>query len=308
MIFTKLIETANKNLDKKALNAYTYKSLFDKVENSNYVSVSESYDERVIIDILVAAKENKPIAILPKFKRDTVNIPENLPRGFGIMLFSSGTTGPRKPIWLHEGMILANAKSAIVSQGIDPADKILTVSSLNHTGGLNVQTIPGLLMGSEITYKQFNAFSFFKDIEGHTITHLVPVMIDALMNVKNQSLPSSVRLVVAGSDCVSKAQAEFWQSKNVNFMINYGLTEAGPVICNHIFKPDESLDIFDQGVPLGDTFWTDYAVKDGELALKGNAVNKPDWLFTGDCVSKYNEWLIYLGRKSAGCQIVSKQY
>lgn len=308
MLFNKLLEAANKNLNKVALNDYTYQDLFDKVENSSYSPICNSYDEQVIVDLIVAARENKPLVIMPKFKRDEVSIPNELPNGFGIILFSSGSTGPRKPIWLPAGMILENARCAILSQKLHSSDRILTVSSLNHTGGINVQTIPGLLMGAEVTCKSFNAFTFFKDLEGYTVTHLVPVMIDALMNVKTKVVPKSVRLVVAGSDCVSEEHVKFWQSKKTDFMINYGLTEAGPVICNHIFTPTESLEIFNYGVPLGDTFWSEYKIHDSELFLKGKNINSESWISTGDCVQQQDRWLIYAGRKSAGCKIIPKQY
>ena len=86
------------------------------------------------------------------------------------------------------------------------------------------------------------------------------------------------------------------------------MTEAGPIILNHTFNKDSDLSIYNFGVALGDTAWCEYKIIDGELFLKGNAVNASDWIATGDCVEKNGDWIVYRGRKSAGCKIIPKQY
>lgn len=284
----------------------SYKDLLDIVEDRSYDPICRYKDHNILINILVAAKHNKPIFIVPKFGE--VDVPNFYDNGFGIYLSSSGSTGKKKNIFLSENMLEENARNAILSQRLSTDDKILTVCSLNHTGGLNAQTIPGILIGASVTIKEFNAFRFFKDLEGHTVTHLIPIMIDALSKIKNKTITSSLRLVVAGSDCIDKTHVEFWQNRGVPFMINYGMTEAGPIIINHVFSPDEDLDIFSQGVPLGTVSYCETDIRDGELYLKGPCINSSGWLKTGDCVYRQDEWIMYRGRISHGCKIIPKNY
>jgi acyl-CoA synthetase (AMP-forming)/AMP-acid ligase II len=309
MLFTKFLDTAKKYQTKLAINNLTYDDVVNLVQTREYCPVCYSTDYTVILDILKAASINKPIVILPKFKRDEVIIPE-LQDNFGIYLFSSGSTGKRKSIFLSEEMILANSSNAIECQTISEYDNILTVCSLNHTGGLNAQTIPGLLIGAHIIVEEFNAFNFFKKLQQHqiTLTHLIPLHIDALIKVKSKIKIDHLRLVVAGSDCVYLNQIKFWLELDTEFMVNYGLTEAGPIILNHTFNKTSDLSVYDHGVVLGNTTWCEYKIIDGELFLKGNSVNTNDWLATGDCVEKKDNWILYRGRKSAGCKIIPKQY
>lgn len=311
MLFNTFYSTVQKYQTALAINDLTYQEVYDLVKSREYKSVSYETDWTVLLDILKAAEVNKPIVILPKFHREEVDIPSELPDEFGIILYSSGSTGVRKQIFMPERMIVANAENAIRCQRIIPADKILTVCSLNHTGGISAQSLPGLLVGAHVIVTPFNVFNFFKiiQIEKITLTHLVPIMIEGLEKVKNKYDLSSLRLVVAGSDCVYKKHVEFWISRGVNFMSNYGLTEAGPIIINKEYTKDTDLSIFDQGVPLGTVAWCDTKIENGELLLKGDCIsNNQDWFKTGDCVYQIDQWYMYQGRLAAGCKILPKKY
>jgi acyl-CoA synthetase (AMP-forming)/AMP-acid ligase II len=311
MLFNTLLNVAEKYPNKLAINDITYSKLLDIIANRSYDIVCKNTGVDVLLDILTAAYHNKPIFILPKYNRDEVIISDHIDREkFQIVLYSSGSTGSRKQIFVPEEMILKNADNSVKCQNLSKDDKILTVCSLNHTGGINAQTIAGLTVGAHIIVKEFNPFNFFKILETEkiTVTHLIPIMIDSLIKVDNARYLEDLRIVMAGSDCVYKHHVEFWNNLSVDFIVNYGLTEAGPIIINHKFTKGSSLDVFDQGVPLGTDVWCDYKINDGELLLKGKEVNSEEWFKTGDCVEVYKNWILYKGRKSAGCKIVPKQY
>lgn len=311
LLFNSFFDVATKSPDKLALNNWTYAEILDKINQAEYSLVSQSEDEDILIDIFKASKLNRPLIILPKFQKNNIEIENLIADQFNLYLFSSGTSsGNRKNIRLSESMILENSRIAQLCQRITKNDTILTVCSLNHTGGLNAQTIPGLLIGARVIIKKFNAFTFLKDLttDNISLTHLIPIMNTALLNTKNKTIPKNLRLVVSGSDCVSKLHAKFWLDKNINFMINYGMTEAGPMVINHEFQTTEELDIFDVGVPLGTSCWCNYTIVNNELFLSGNLIYTPEQLATGDCVSTHGSWFIYHGRKSAGCKILPKKY
>lgn len=311
MLFNTILTVSEKYPDNLAINDITYRKLITLLKSRPYSLVCDKAGVEILLDILTASYHNRPIFILPKYHRDDIDIPKDIDdENFKITLYSSGSTGMRKKIVLNEEMILKNAANAIACQDISNTDKILTVCSLNHTGGINAQTIAGLTVGAHILVKDFNAFNFFRilDEEKITITHLVPIMIDSLIKVNNSKPLKHLRIVMAGSDCVYKHHVEFWNKLDVDFILNYGLTEAGPIIINHKFSKNINLNIFDEGVPLGTSIWCEYKIEDGELFLKGKEVNSDGWLKTGDCVTISGLWFLYQGRKSAGCKIIPKKY
>jgi len=299
MLFNTFQDAVDKYSNQLAINDITYSHLYELVLKREYTAVSYATDWTVILDVLKAASLNKGIAIMPKFKRELIRMPVTVPEQFGIVLFSSGSSlGVRKEIVMPERMIMANAVNATQCQNISHQDRILTVCSLNHTGGLSAQTIAGLLNGAHNFIEPFNAFNYFRLLKENeiTLTHLIPAHIDALIKVNPDIETPLLRLAVAGSDCVYQHHVDFWLDRSVDFIANYGMTEAGPIIINHKFTPGCDLSVFDVGVPLGTRTWTDTKIVDGELFLKG------------DCVVQHNEWFIYRGRKSAGCKIIPKAY
>lgn len=311
MLFNTILEVSKKYPTNLAINEINYQDLIELIKSRPYSLVCTNTGADVILDILTASYHNKPIFVLPKYHREEITVPTEINiEKFQLILYSSGSTGTRKQIIIPENMILKNANNSVICQELTSKDKILTVCSLNHTGGLNAQTMGGLTVGAHVIVKEFNPFNFFKilDNENITVTHLIPIMIDSLIKVNNRKLPPNLRIVMAGSDCVGKHHIKFWNDLNVAFILNYGLTEAGPVIINHKFIDNQELEVFDIGVPIGSTVWCDYKIIDNELYLKGDEINTKEWLLTGDCVELINEWFFYRGRKSSGCKIIPKKY
>jgi acyl-CoA synthetase (AMP-forming)/AMP-acid ligase II len=309
MIFNEFKKVAEKYSNRLALNHWTYKDLLRMILEKKYQKISSSENELILVDILRAASLDKPLVIPPKFQSNLIELPET-DKGFSLYLYSSGSTGNRKSIKLDEKLLFANFKNAQDCQNLTNLDKILTICSLNHTGGINAQSLPGLLSGSHVIVEKFNPYSLSGLLKKHeiTVTHLIPVMIDTLLKIKKFNVPPGLKLVVAGSDCVKKEHVEFFLDRQTPFMINYGLTEAGPIIINHKFTDKKELSIFEHGVPLGKIVWCNYSINEKELYLKGDCVATDDWLLTGDCVYKKEDWFMYQGRISAGCKIVPKSY
>jgi hypothetical protein len=300
MLFTRFKETAQKYFNKLALNTMTYGELLALVESE--------CGGGVLVDILRASRLNKPCVILPHNKIG-IELPQELPDEFCLVLWSSGTSGGnRKPVILTETMLIANANNSIKCNEITPIDVIYTVCSMKHTGGINAQSLPALLAGAHVVVESFNAFSFFRrigELEA-TITHLVPRMMTALNQVDWRSVPT-LKTVMCGSDCVEKWHVEFFINRGCGFIINYGLTEAGPIIINHHFKQGDDLSVFNYGVPLGTKAWCETVFTGRQLGLIGEEV-KYGCILTGDCVFLREGWFMYEGRVNAGCKIIPKAY
>jgi acyl-CoA synthetase (AMP-forming)/AMP-acid ligase II len=131
---------------------------------------------------------------------------------FSLYLYSSGSTGIKKSIKLTEKMIFSNFQNAAKSQNLSSNDNLLTVCSMNHTGGINAQSLPGLLVGSHVVVDNFNPYTILNKINQYniSITHFVPIMIDALLKLKKIKNINNLRLAVAGSDCIKVEHAEFF--------------------------------------------------------------------------------------------------
>lgn len=299
MLFTTFKATAEKYPLRLALNDLSYAELLMMVE-------SDDDNGCVLTRILRAARRQQNIIVKPMNTNDIKQAKSRI--GFYLVLWSSGSTGIREPVYITEDMILANAKNSIECNAITPEDIVYTVCSMSHTGGINAQSLPALLAGAHVITEEFNAFTFFRRINelGATITHVVPRMLPVLMRMEHKATPT-LKTVMCGSDCIDVKYVEFFNSLGCDFIINYGLTEAGPVIISHRFKPNDDLTIFDHGVPLGTKTWANAVIIGPQLCLIGKSVIDGS-MVTDDCVYMRDDWFMYQGRVSAGCKIIPKAY
>lgn len=308
MFYISLKEIAEKFPNKLAVNNMTYTELLDKSIERPYNTVCNSIGVDILLDLINASYLNKPIIVLPKDNKELAIIPETLPENFNLILYSSGSTGKRKPTIIPERMLMANIKNVIKCSQLSSTDKILTVCSMNHTAGLTCQTLGGLFSGSSIIIEAFNPFNVLKLLKTHeiTVTHVIPMMTEILL--KNHSKPDlpNLRMIWMGSDCITKQQVEFWMTDNLKFMTVYGLTEAGPPVIYHIFDSKSDLSILEQGVIAGSVPCCEVKIVDNELLICGDIVNIDGWLKTGDCFKYENGLYYYTGRVSAGGKIIPK--
>jgi hypothetical protein len=308
MLFTRFKQTAEKYYNRPALNGMLYAELLELVESDDYVSVSDGNGVRVLIDILIASRHGASI-VVPPLVQENYSVVEK-DDGFGLYLYSSGTTGgTRVPFKLTDKMIVSNAMNSIACHNMTFSDIIYTVCSMHHTGGINAQSIAGLLCGAHVIVESFDPRIYFKRLSevGATITHLVPRMIDSLLKIKN-TYPLRLEVVMCGSDCVRRQHVEYFTNMGVDFISNYGLTQAGPVLINHKFTSDSDLSVFDKpDVLLGTLAWCETMFIGTTMYVKGDAISGDEWLNTGDCIYKNNEWYMYRGRSINGvCQKVAK--
>lgn len=316
MLYKLFLDTANKFPHNMALNNFTYQELVEKIDNINYEFIVEDQDYNVLIRILNAAKINKPITILPKHHRDKVELPViNNSSDFKLIMYSSGSTGQKRiPKIISESMLLSNIKNVTKIQNLTYTSKVLTVCSLNHTGGINTQSIPGLMCGAHIITDNFNAFNYSSKLKQHNITHshLLPAYVEALIK-NNNKLPNNLELIMIGADCVLQHHIKYMLDQQIAVMQLYGLTEAGPPAIYHLWNINDDTSVLSsvnetEQVFLGSKCLCDFKIINNELFLKGDIIASDDWLATGDCVQLKNEWFMYQGRKIAGCKIIPKAH
>ena len=238
-----------------------------------------------------------------------------------LMMYTSGTTGrPKGAILSHANMNWHCVNTLLSPAEVKTDDVVLTVAPLFHIGGLNIYSIPALYRGAAVVlHAQFDPLATLASIaqERASLLFMVPAMWQALTQVPNfddYDLSALTTGLTGGSACPIPV-IEFFQSRGINFIEGFGLTETAPSICvleskdavrknGSVGKPLSlsTLAIFDAEdapVAAGDI---------GELVVRGPSVfegywNRPEataeafangWFHTGDLAMMDAEGFFYI--------------
>ncbi|MFD1037118.1 long-chain fatty acid--CoA ligase [Virgibacillus byunsanensis] len=240
------------------------------------------------------------------------------------IIYTGGTTGRPKGAVLSHRSILWNALNTITSWNLNNDDTTLTCLPMFHTGGLNVYTLPLLLIGGKVVIaSEFKAEKAVEDLIKYkcTVVLFVPTMYHMMIQTdafKQSTFPDMKVFVSGGAPCPHKIYDAFAE-KGIAFKEGYGLTEAGPN--NFYIDPKDTVyKLGSVGKPMlfndikiitddGETAKSDDV---GELLLRGNHAfefywNKPKqteetiidgWIHTGDLARQDKDGYVYIvGRK-----------
>lgn len=222
----------------------------------------------------------------------------------GISIKSSGTSGEQKEIFQPPAKLIAASKVAIDCQKLTSKSRILTICKPDHAAGLLSQTLPAYLIGAYYNIVSFNAYRFFKDIKGYTHTMATPLHLKLIMCTKEfKTCDLSGLFILTGADPVEWHVLEAFVQKGAIVCPNWGMTEIGPICINKTFyNIDQVIEAKSQAVEhttiLGDMYYCDYKLVNGELYVKGDICVYDDWYATKDIVSQKNNVLFFHGRKN----------
>jgi acyl-CoA synthetase (AMP-forming)/AMP-acid ligase II len=223
----------------------------------------------------------------------------------GTYLKSSGTSGDPKEFFQSPQKLLAASQIAIKVQGITSSSKIYTCCKITHAGGLLAQTLPGLIVGATVNVEVFNAYEFVKQITQYTHSHITPLHAKAIMLTKNfQNLNLTGVTITCGADPVTWDIIESFVEKGCTFIVNWGMSEIGPMAINSTFTSIEQVLEEKRNAPsnstiLGSNSYCDFKIIDNELYVRGDICIYDDWYATGDTViQNSNGTLYYTGRKN----------
>jgi acyl-coenzyme A synthetase/AMP-(fatty) acid ligase len=220
----------------------------------------------------------------------------------GITISSSGTSGEPKSFYQSPAKLRAANKIARESQHITADSKIYTCCKTTHAGGLLAQTLPALEIGAEVDIVPFNAYDFVRNINKYTHSHITPLHARAIMLTKGfQTLDLSGVWITCGADPVQWNVIEAFVDLGATFLVNWGMSEVGPMAINTRFCTMEKVQAYKAICPsdatiLGDVSHCDFKVDQGELYVAGEISIYQGWYATKDRVSIKDGILFYHGR------------
>ena len=146
--------------------------------------------------------------------------------------YTSGTTGnPKGVVYHHRGAYL-NALGNLLVRGMRQHPVYLWRLPMFHCNGWCFPWTVTALAGTHVCLRRVEAASVYEGIERHGVTHLcgAPVVMNMLLNARNERLPRPVDLMTAGA---APPAAVIGGMEALGFRIThvYGLTETyGPAV------------------------------------------------------------------------------
>ncbi len=195
---------------------------------------------------------------LPDFKRIEVKnfdeilsgAPDDIPskvtyRDIGMIMFTSGTTGPSKGALMPHGHLYLFGHCMETHLGLTEDDHYYICMPLFHAQAIMMQFFATLIAGgSAVLAKQFRATSWIDDIREHecTVTNLLGVMNDFVLRqpAKNTDTDNELRIVSAvpvTDETLENLRTRFAVPK---FNELFGMTECNLPVVRPLDAPDEA--------------------------------------------------------------------
>jgi acyl-CoA synthetase (AMP-forming)/AMP-acid ligase II len=177
-----------------------------------------------------------PIAGEPAEARQSHRRPAlSLPGLGGVVLSSSGTTGPPKVINLGEQQLLATARQIARNHELQPDDCGFNPLPLFHINAEVVGLLSSLVAGAQLVLDdRFHRTGFWQTLSRHEATWLnaVPAIIARLAErAPDEPVPSSLRFVrSASAPLPADTLRAFETATGVGVLETYGMTEAASQI------------------------------------------------------------------------------
>ena len=166
-------------------------------------------------------------------------------RDIGMIMFTSGTTGPSKGALMPHGHLYLFGHCMQVHLGMTPDDIYYIPMPLFHAQGILMQFFATLITGSSaVLVKQFRATTWIDDIREHgaTLTNLLGVMNDFVLRqpANNTDTDNNLRMV-----CAVPVTDETLEVLRTRFAIPkfneiFGMTEVNLPVARPVDAPDEA--------------------------------------------------------------------
>ena len=185
---------------------------------------------------------------------------EATPENLAYIIFTSGSTGHPKGVLISHSALVSHSVSVVKHYELDPTDRVLQFASISFDVAAE-ELFPTLLSGAAVVLTTGPAppavADFVALIEKECITvinlpscywHELVLELDR----SPRSLPSSLRLVVTGSEKVLPERLTTWRKMfgdSIRWLNAYGPTEA--TVTATIYEPNGDEDRKSGAIPIG---------------------------------------------------------
>ena len=199
--------------------------------------------------------------------------PVEAPPGTATVIFTSGTTGRPKPVYLTAANHEASAIASAWNLGVAPGDRWLCCLPLWHVGGLSILHRSAMYGTTAVLHDGFEAARVRDELAsgGITLVSLVATMLRRLIDAGMGEWPA-LRAALVGGGPIPADLLEWADATGFPLVPTYGMTETA----SQIVTGDRPL----LGVDLR-------IADDGEILVRGpmvapGALADDGWLHTGD--------------------------
>ena len=161
------------------------------------------------------------------------------------ILYTSGTTGRPKGVYLSRANFLWSAVSSAVHLGVDPGDRWLACLPLFHVGGLSILLRSVLYGSAVVVHERFDAAAVSRALDADGITHvsLTATMLQRLLDARGaRETPPALRCALIGGGPCPSALLERARAAGLPVAPTYGLTEATAQVATRPPAPNEDAD------------------------------------------------------------------
>ena len=166
-------------------------------------------------------------------------------RDIGMVMFTSGTTGPSKAVLMPHGHLFLLGLSSRLGLGLNEADRYYICMPLFHAQGMLMQLFATLMAGGScVLVKVFRASTWSDDVRNYraTATNLLGVMSDFVLSQppKPTDSDNDLRIVCAvplTDDTMETLRVRFGIPK---FNEIFGMTECNIPVWRPLDAPDEA--------------------------------------------------------------------
>lgn len=219
-----------------------------------------------------------------------------------LLSYTSGSTGTPKGVRQTHRNTVAVCEAAIDAWDITADDHALVCTPLFHVGGLQLISLPQLLVGATVTLMRWNASDWLDAAVtlAPTVVAMVPAMMIDVVNLLGERRVdlTSIRVCEVGGSALPQARLEAFTAVTGVVPVNiYGQTEQSGVSITEpihearrygsLGRPLEQI-VQWQIVPVGsDTPLPPRADEIGELWVRGDAVSPGYWQLPEINATKY---------------------